>query len=149
MTDKIKLNYTQSKRRKTIRMAFKTEWINDPYIIGTHFEGQVTVDEVKMAMLEYLGAAQEQKAVYVLMDFSNVDNVPNRLLDLPILLQVITHANVKWIAIVKEDNPNSYMTQFLSRDKLKMFRNRESAIAFLNGMVRLDTGENLEAGSGA
>jgi hypothetical protein len=37
----------------------------------------------------------------------------------------------------------SSMTQLLSRDKVKIMRDRQSALDFLAGMVRLDTGEEL------
>ena len=88
-------------------------------------------------MLEYLGAAQAQK-VYLLLDFSQV-NVPNGMLSLPSLIQVINHANTQWFAIIKPESSSSYMTKLLSGDKVKMFRDRETAINFLKAMERLDT----------
>lgn len=120
-------------------MTFRTEWIREPYILGTTFSNNTSVTDLNLIMLEYLGAAQEQK-VYFLLDFSNVV-VPNELLSLPSLLQVINHANTKWLGIVKAETSSSYMTKLLTRDKVKMFRTREDAISFLETMVKIDQGE--------
>lgn len=125
-------------------MSFRTEWIDDPYILGTTFNSHATISELNLIMLEYLGAAQEQD-VYLLLDFSEV-TVPNGMLTLPSLLQVINHANTRWMGIVKAETSSSYMTKLLTRDKVKMFRDRETAVGFLQAMVRIDTGTNLKAG---
>jgi hypothetical protein len=124
-------------------MTFRTEWIAEPYILGTSFNSLATVGELNLIMLEYLGAAQEQE-IYLLLDFSEV-NVPNGMLTLPSLLQVINHANTRWMGIVKTETSSSYMTKLLSRDKVKMFRDRKTAVDFLRAMVRIDTGEDLTA----
>lgn len=122
-------------------MTFRTQWIDDPYILGTSFDTNTSVSELNLVMLEYLGAAQEQD-VYFLLDFSDA-NVPNGMLSLPSLLQVINHANTRWIGIVKAETSSSYMTKLLTRDKVKMFRDSQTAIDFLRAMVRVDTGHNL------
>jgi hypothetical protein len=124
-------------------MTFRTEWIAEPYILGTSFNSLATVGELNLIMLEYLGAAQEQD-IYLLLDFSEA-NVPNGLLTLPSLLQVINHANTRWMGIVKAETSSSYMTKLLSRDKVKMFREKQTAVDFLRAMVRIDTGEDLTA----
>lgn len=124
-------------------MSFRTTWIDEPYVLGTTFTAHATVSELNLIMLEYLGAAQEQD-VYLLLDFSEV-NVPNGMLSLPSLLQVINHANTRWLAIVKAETSTSYMTKLLTRDKVKMFRDTETAVDFLRAMVRVDTGHNLTA----
>jgi len=125
-------------------MTFRTEWIDEPYILGTTFNSLATISELNIIMLEYLGAAQEQE-VYLLLDFSEV-TVPNGMLTLPSLLQVINHANTKWMGIVKAETSSSYMTKLLTRDKVKMSRDTQTAIDFLRAMVRVDTGKNLKAG---
>ena len=48
-------------------------------------------------------------------------------------------------AIVKAETSTSYMTKLLTRDKVKMFRDNETAVDFLRAMVRVDTGHNLTA----
>ena len=68
------------------------------------------------------------------------------MLTLPSLLQVINHANTKWMGIVKAETSSSYMTKLLTRDKVKMSRDTQTAIDFLRAMVRVDTGKNLKAG---
>lgn len=122
-------------------MTFRTQWIDDPYILGTSFDTNTSVSELNLVMLEYLGAAQEQD-VYFLLDFSDA-NVPNGMLSLPSLLQVINHANTRWMGIVKAETSSSYMTKLLTRDKVKMFRDSQTGIDFLRAMVRVDTGHNL------
>ncbi|MEO1288087.1 MAG: hypothetical protein AAFV93_09970 [Chloroflexota bacterium] len=116
-------------------MTFRTEWVAD-HILGTTFNTSTSVSELNLVMLEYLGAAQEQK-VALLLDFSDV-LVPNDMLSMPSLLQVINHANTQWLAIVKTETSSSYMTKLLVRDKVKMFRDRQTAIDFLQAMIRID-----------
>jgi hypothetical protein len=99
------------------------------------------VSEVHLVMLEYLGAAQSQD-MYFLLDFSET-HAPSGLLSLPSLLQVINHANTRWLVIVKPASMFSSMTQLLSRDKVKIMRERQAGLEFLAGMVRLDTGQQL------
>lgn len=124
-------------------MVFHTEWLDEPYILKTKFEENTSVGELNLVMLEYLGAAQAQE-IYFLLDFSEVI-VPNDVLKLPSLLQVINHANTKWVGIVKAESASSYMTRLLTRDKVKTFHKTDMAIGFLRGMVRLETGTKLPA----
>lgn len=125
-------------------MAFRSEWVHEPYILRTAFYGGATAGDVNMAMMEYLGAAQEQ-ATYFMMDFTEAGDVPNGLLELPSLLQVINHANTRWMVIVKPEIGQSFMTQLLSREKVKTYRDTPTGLAFLRAMVRVDTGEELTA----
>lgn len=117
-------------------MAFRTEWVAAPHILGTQFTDSTTVSELKLVFLEYLGAAQEQD-IYFLLDFTGVV-VPNQLLTLPSLLQVINHANTRWMVIVKAQSAASYMTKLLNRDKVKIYRERDTALSFLKAMVLSD-----------
>lgn len=124
-------------------MAFRTEWVATPYILGTQFEDSTNVSELKLVFLEYLGAAQEQD-IYFLLDFTGVA-VPNQLLTLPSLLQVINHANTRWMVIVKAQSAASYMTKLLNREKVKIYRERDTAMSFLKAMV-LSDGHELPSG---
>ena len=124
-------------------MTFRTEWVVEPYMLGTTFEHNTSVSELNLVMLEYLGASQEQNT-YFLLDFTGV-NVPNHMLSMPSLLQVINHANTKWLCVVKAETSSSYMTKLLVRDKVKMFRDRQTAVDFLIAMIRVDTGVDLRA----
>lgn len=122
-------------------MSFRTEWLLEPYILGTSFEQHCSVSELHLILLEYLGVVQTQEA-YFLLDFSET-NAPTGLLTLPALLQVINHANTRLLVIVKPESSYSSMTQLLSRDKVKIMRERQSALDFILAMARLDTGEEL------
>lgn len=124
-------------------MSFRTEWLVEPHILGTKFDQNSSVSEVHLVMLEYLGAAQSQDC-YFLLDFSE-GIAPSGLLTLPSLLQVINHANTRWLVIVKAPSTFSSMTQMLSRDKVKVMRDRQSAIEFLQSMVRLDSAEEASS----
>lgn len=121
-------------------MAFHTTWLDEPYILVTTFSDVVTSIDLKMAMLEYLGAAQEQPT-YFLMDFTQANYVPEKLLDLPLLLQVMNHANTRWMAIVKPESDASYMTQLLTKDRSRIYRDRESAVYFLRKMIAYDAAQ--------
>lgn len=123
-------------------MTFRTEWVATPHVLGTQFESNTTISELKLVFLEYLGAAQEQDA-YFLLDFTGVV-VPNQLLTLPSLLQVINHANTRWMVIVKEQTANSFMTKLLNRDKVKIYRERDTALSFVKAMVLSDGHDWLE-----
>ena len=124
-------------------MPFLSEWIHEPYILATRYTGRVSGGELKVSMLEYLGAVQTQP-MYFMMDFLDSDGVPQEMLNLPAILQVINHANTRWLILVKHESASSYMTQLLSRDKVKTYRDRQTALNFLRAMVRVDTGEILE-----
>src|SRR5262245_42818055 len=101
-------------------MSFRTEWLAEPYILATSFEQHSSVSEVHLVMLEYLGAAQSQY-IFFLLDFSQT-HAQSGLLIFPSLLQVINHANPRWLVIVKPASLFSSMTQLLSRDKVKIMR---------------------------
>jgi hypothetical protein len=122
-------------------MSFRTEWLLEPHILGTSFSEHSSVSELHTVMLEYLGAAQAQE-IYFLLDFSQT-NAPTGLLSLPSLLQVINHANTRLLLIVKPASSFSSMTQLLSRDKVKIMRERDKALEFLVAMVSTDTGQEL------
>ncbi len=124
-------------------MAFRTRWLQEPHILETHFAGVVTSIDLKMAMLEYLGAAQEQP-MYFLLDFMEANYVPEKLLDLPLLLQVMNHANTRWLVIVKPEVEASYMTQILTKDRTRVFRDRATAEQFLRKMVAYDSAKAAE-----
>ncbi len=121
-------------------MAFYTEWINEPYIIATNYTGHVLGSEFDMNMLEYLGIVQAQPA-YILLDMSKVESLPTQLLQLSSLGQVIAHPNSSWLSIVIPGQvENIRTTRMLARDKVKLFPDRNTALAFLRAMVRVDTG---------
>lgn len=120
-------------------MTHQIEWIDKPDILGVTFTEQISISELNAILIEFLKAAQERE-IYVLIDFSQI-KVPVGLLSMPSLLQVINHANTRWMGIVKTESSSSVLTKMLSRDKVKMFRDADSAVAFLRGMVRLDKSE--------
>jgi hypothetical protein len=122
-------------------MSFHTEWVYDPYIIETNYAGHVAGSEVDMNMLEYLGIVQAQ-SVYILLDLSQVESLPNQLLQLSSLGQVVAHPNTSWVAIVTPGQPEYIRTtrMLATQDRVKLFQDRESALSFLRAMVRLDTG---------
>jgi hypothetical protein len=125
-------------------MSFRTEWLVESLILSSSFEQHSSVSELHQILLEYLGVAQHQE-VYFLMDFSQT-NAPAGLLTLPSLLQVINHANTRMLVIVKpESSGYSSMTQMLSREKVKIMRERQKAIDFLMTMSRMDRGSELSA----
>ncbi len=125
-------------------MGFHTNWINEPYIMETTYEGRVSGNDLQMSMLEHLGAVQEQE-LYILLNFSDAERVPPSLLELPALSQVVGHGHTCWLAIVNpEGDTDSYTAHLMVNDKVKIFLNRKSALAFLKGMVRVDTGNILD-----
>jgi len=125
-------------------MTFMTKWINEPYIMGTVFTGMVAVNEVDTAMLEYLGALQQEQEMYFLLDFARAASIPTTLLRLSSISQVVNHANTRWFAVVNPVGFDQFTTRLLVRDKVKVFDNRDKGLGFLRGMVRLDKGEILD-----
>lgn len=123
-------------------MAFESTWINEPYILLTEYTGHVTGNDVNLSMLQYLGAAQEQP-IYILLDFSKSDYVPHQVLELSSVSQVINHANTRWFVVINPKDKDSYATRLLAGTRIKTFADKPSALAFLRGMVRLDTGKVL------
>lgn len=100
-----------------------------------------------MVMLEFLGTAQMQP-VYLLLDFSEAQSLPEGVLGLSSASQLVNHGNVCWLAIVnpeKRQTRSQYVTRMLANGKVKMFDGAQNALAFLRGMVRIDTGSVLSA----
>lgn len=124
-------------------MPFESNWINEPYILMTTYSGYVTGGDMDTSMLQYLGVAQAQP-IYILLDFSEANRVPSKVLELSSISQVINHGNTRWFIIVSPEDQASYATRLLSGSKIKTFNDRASAIAFLRGMIRLDTGKILK-----
>jgi len=117
-------------------MTDQIEWIDKPLIAGITFTEQISITDLNYIMVGFLKIAQKGD-VYILLDFSQI-NVPPGLLTLPSLLQVINHANTRWMGVVKRESSTSVLTKMLARDKVKMFRSTENALGFLRGMVRID-----------
>ncbi len=126
-------------------MTFLTNWVNEPYIMGTVFTGMVSISEVDTAMLEYLGALQQEADLYFLLDFARAASIPTSLLRLSSISQVVNHGNTRWFAVVNPVGFDQFTTRLLVRDKVKVFDSREKGLGFLRGMVRLDKGEILDA----
>jgi hypothetical protein len=124
-------------------MPFQTSWLNEPYIILSEYTGHVTGGDFDMNMIEFMGIIQETP-LYILVDFSQADYVPARLFELSSPSLVINHANTRWFAAVHPSDTHSRTTRMLARDKVKLFNDRVAAVAFLRGMVRLDTGIILQ-----
>ena len=119
-------------------MPFQTYWVEAPHIPGTDYSGAVSGFDLNMAMLEYMGALQDQP-VYFLMDFSATRGLPNKFFELSASAQVLHHPNTRWCAVVHAgQSRNSYTTRLLARNRVKIFEKRKDAMAFLRAMVQTD-----------
>lgn len=114
--------------------------------MGTVYSGSVTSYDLKSSTIQYLEILSDQK-LYIMLDFSDSTGVPRMVMDLPALLQVITHPNTMWLTIVNPTGDNSYTARLLIRDKVTVSRDNETALAFLQGMMRLDAGASSETGA--
>ncbi len=123
-------------------MPYSTNWVHAPYIIETTYVGNITIYDLNLALLEYFGTLQMQP-LYVLLDFGRTRARPHKMLDTPAAPMVLQHDNLRWIALVNEQGFYSRTTDLLVQDKLKLYNNRDDALAFLRGMVRADTGKQL------
>ncbi|MEL6407895.1 MAG: hypothetical protein AAFV98_18260 [Chloroflexota bacterium] len=117
-------------------MSDKIEWIEKPNIVGITFTEQISINSLNHTMVDFLKIAQKGE-VYIMLDFSQI-RVPAGLLSMPSLLQLINHANTRWMGVVKRESSSSVLTKMLARDKVKMFRSSDDALGFLRGMVRID-----------
>lgn len=127
-------------------MSFETTWINDPHIICTHYIGRASSRDLMQSATQYLEMLRTQE-LYIVLDFSQSEGVPHAVMNMPLLLQIITHANTKWLTIVNPSGENSYTARLLVRDKVKVYRDLPTALGFMRGMVRMDTGEILAKNS--
>ncbi len=118
-------------------MPFQTYWIDEPYIMVTEYVGRIHAGDIEMNMLELSGIIQYQP-VYVALDFARAEAVPVRFFELSSPSQIISHPNTRWFVVVNPKNDTSRTTRLLTGDKVKVFNDRKSAVAFLRGMVRLD-----------
>jgi len=126
-------------------MPYQSQWVHEPYIRVTGYVGRVTIEDLKATTLEYLRILQQQK-LYCVLDFTESEGgVPSQVLNMPSLLQIINHANTMWLAIISPTGESTYTAQLLIREKVKIFADRATALAFVRAMVRMDTGEVLEA----
>lgn len=119
-------------------MPFQTYWIDEPSIVVTEYIGRTHAGDIEMNMLELSGILQQQP-LYIALDFSRADGVPVRFFELASPALIISHPNTRWFVMIMPKNEPSRTTQLLVGNKLKVFNDRKSAVAFLRGMARLDT----------
>jgi hypothetical protein len=124
-------------------MSVHTEWVNEPYIIAKHFEGHVTGRELDEVMHSAMQAVSSSE-LYLLFDFSEARLLPEKIFELASIAQLLSHPNVRWVALVSPEGSDARTTRLLARGKIKVFEDTKMAIAFLRGMVRIDLGVILE-----
>lgn len=126
-------------------MPYMTRWVNEPYILNTTFTGLIDVDEVKELMHDFLEKLDSGAKLYFLVNFSRAVTIPTTLLQMDSIIDVLTHDNTQWFVLVNPIGFDSNTTRLLVQDKVKVFENKDNALGFLRGMVRLDTGIALES----
>ena len=126
-------------------MPYMTRWIHEPYILDTTFTGILSIDEIDEVMNDYLARLNEPLSLYILVNFARAVTVPTNLLQINSIIEVINHDNLQWLVTVNPVGFDSNTTRLLAQDKVKVFNNKENALGFLRGMVRLDTGVTLES----
>lgn len=114
----------------------------EPYIVQIEYTGRIIGKEIEESMYRLLMMLQEGP-LYILVDFSQAQNIPPGLFDLSAPAQVINHASTVWFAVVTGDTPRTSTTRLLAGDNIKLFPDHASALAFLLAMVRSDTGKVL------
>jgi len=125
-------------------MPYTSTWVNKPYILRSTLIGLITVDEVDDIMHEYLDILNQHDAVYFILDFGRAATVPTTLLQIDSIIEVIHHDHTQWFAVVNPTGFDNNTTRLLSQEKVKIFDNKDKALGFLRGMVRLDTGIALD-----
>ncbi len=126
-------------------MPNTTRWIHEPYIMQSTFTGIIHIDEVDTLMREYLATVEANDSVYIILDFSRAVSVPTTLLQLDSIIDTIHHPNTQWFTVVNPTGFDSNTTRLLAQDKVKIFDNKDKALGFLRGMLRLDTGITLDS----
>jgi len=122
-----------------------TRWIHEPYILDTTFTGLLSVDEVDEVMNDYLSKLDNDSQLYIMVNFSRAVTIPTTLLQMESVIEVLNHDNMQWIVLVNPTGFDSNTTRLLAQDKVKVLDNKDNALGFLRGMVRLDTGIQLQA----
>lgn len=125
-------------------MPYMTRWIHEPYILDTTFTGILSVSEIDEVMNDYLARLTEQSSLYILVNFARAVTIPTTLLQMDSVVEVLNHENLQWLVMVNPVGFDSNTTRLLAQDKVKVFDNKEKALGFLRGMVRLDTGIALK-----
>jgi len=97
-----------------------------------------------MIMHEFLDILNGHEGVYFILDFGRAATVPTTLLQIDSIIDVMHHANTVWFAIVNPTGFDNNTTQLLAQEKVKIFDSKDKALGFLRGMVRLDTGKELD-----
>lgn len=124
-------------------MPYMSTWIHESYIYRTILTGLISIDEVDTIMHEYLDILGANKNVYFILDFGRAATVPTTLLQIDSIIEVIHHTNTQWFAVVNPTGFDNNTTRLLAQEKVKIFDNKDKALGFLRGMVRLDTGKAL------
>ncbi len=123
-------------------MPSHSYWINEPWIFATDFSGKVTSEDIDVVMRRYLGIVGNQSG-YFLLDMSDAKSFPTDMFQLASIRKVVDNGNTLWFAVINPDVFTNYATRLLVRDKAKIFEDRDKAVGFLRGMVRVNTGEIL------
>jgi len=125
-------------------MPVKQIWLHENIVLQQQFDGHVTGQELDHTIHQTMELLQDSEDVYLLFDFSESARLPEKLFELASITQLLSHASVRWLAIINPENADKHTTQLLARGKVKVFDSMTMAYGFLKGMYRMDTGDVLE-----
>lgn len=125
-------------------MPNMTRWLNEPHIMSTTFTGIIDVDEVDDVMHEYLAKLNDDRNLYIMINFSRAVKIPTNLLQMDSIIDILNHNHLQWFVLVNPVGFDSNTTRLLVQDKVKVFNDKDKAVGFLRGMVRLDHGITFE-----
>jgi tricorn protease-like protein len=111
-------------------MAANIYWINEPFVIGVQYSGNVTGEDIQNVADRCLPLMDDQ-TVYFLIDLSQANSIPSNVFKIGPLLKMTGHPNVRWFAFVQPDRFAKFAIQVLLRNRVKVFSTPEEASAFL------------------
>jgi tricorn protease-like protein len=111
-------------------MPVHTYWIEEPAIMAVDFSGEITVDDMRKAILPCVISLREHP-VYFLIDMSASTHMDIKIMELSSLSEWIYHPNGRWFAYVQPNRLFQNLVRLRHHGNYKFFDDRQQAVEFL------------------
>lgn len=123
-------------------MPTKVYWIDEPYIMGAEYIGNISEQDIEDVMAECQKYVDNQP-IYFLVDNLQMTSLPPNVFKIASLMKLVNHPNTRWFVMVTGSYTFlKFAIQVIVRNRIKVVNNREEGLKFLRDMVAA----NIEIG---
>lgn len=118
-------------------MPIITEWLEEPFILAMTYTGNVTVQEVEVAVDAAIHAADMHR-IHFLVDVRKLGSMPGSVVRVSHARELLDHPNGGWFAIVGTNSFVKFFMQVFVRHRFKVVDTLEEGEAFLRERIRYE-----------